>query len=87
MPRQGVLSKFFASKFGERNKTAPPPKHNSDTQDLSRLVWLFPDIDRNYALLCLQQYTHNRVAAVSEKLLDRNFGNYPKFVFFPRLPI
>lgn len=81
MPRnKSALSEFFASKFGDRNKPTPQPKPNSDIADLARLIWLFPDIDRDYARLCLQQYTHNRVASVSEKLLDRNFGNYPKHV-------
>jgi hypothetical protein len=64
----------------ERTKQPPQPKPNSDICDLAQLIRLFPDIDRDYARLCLQHYTHNRVASVSEKLLDSNFGNYPKHV-------
>ena len=81
MPRkQSAISEFLASKLAERTKQSSQPKPNSDIYDLAQLIRLFPDIDRDYARLCLRNYTHNRVASVSEKLLDSNFGNYPKHV-------
>ena len=63
----------------EGNKAGPRP--TSDIDDLVQLIQLFPDIDRKYAKMCLQNYSHNRVASVTEKLLDRNFNHYPKLVF------
>jgi CUE domain len=61
-----------------KSKLQPQPK--SDLNDVAQLVVVFPDIDRDYARMCLQSYTHNRVAAVTEKLLDKNFTNYPRHV-------
>jgi CUE domain len=76
------LSDFITSRNRPRNKS-PRPTVNTDSDDLSQLVHIFPDIDREYARLCLQQYTHGRVAAVTEKLLDKNFTNYPRHVRQP----
>jgi hypothetical protein len=73
------LSDFITSRNRPRNKS-PWPRVSTDSDDLSQLLHIFPDIDREYARLCLQQYTHGRVAAVTEKLLDKNFTNYPRHV-------
>jgi len=51
-----------------------------EDEDLALLVSMFPDIDRQYARFCLQAYNQDKVASVAEKLLDANFGTYPKHV-------
>jgi CUE domain len=79
MPKKYVpFGEFLASRTVERSKAEPKLQPNSD--DLSQLIHLFPDIDRDYARFCLQCYTHDRVASVTGKLLDRNFSNYPRHV-------
>ena len=67
------------SRMSSKDKALPQPK--SDVSDLAQLVSVFPDIDRDYARMCLQSYIHNRVASVTEKLLDKNFSNYPRHVY------
>jgi hypothetical protein len=68
----------MAPKASERGKVQRLSNLLAD--DLAQLVSLFPDIDRDYAKTCLQNYTHDRVASVAEKLLDQNFSNYPRHV-------
>ena len=72
------LGDIVASRASTRNKASPQSK--SQVDDLEQLILVFPDIDRDYARMCLQSYTHNRVASVTEKLVDRNFTNYPRHV-------
>ena len=75
------LGDFLVSRTPERNKHQPRPKlMPSDLSDLAQLIHMFPDIDRAYARMCLQKYTQSRVASVTEKLLDKNFSNYPRHV-------
>ena len=71
----------FLSKHPDRVKSSPQAKVKTD--DLIQLIRLFPDIDRDYARLALQSYTQNAVACVTEKLLDKNYGNYPRHVYIP----
>ena len=77
MPRNtSPLSDSVAS--STRSKASPQSK--TEVDDLDQLIRLFPDIDRDYAQMCLQSYAQNRVVSVTEKLLDRNFSNYPRHV-------
>lgn len=71
----------MAPKASERDRMQHPSR--SLANDLAQLISMFPDIDRDYAKTCLQSYAHDRVASVSEKLLDNNFGNYPRHVCVP----
>jgi len=74
-----TFNNFITSKHRPRNGKRDQ-KLTTESNDLNQLIHIFPDIDREYARLCLQQYTHGRVAAVTEKLLDKNFSNYPRHV-------
>jgi CUE domain len=66
----------------QRPSVRTKQQQTQDDEDVARLVHLFPDIDSDYARMCLQSYTYDRVAAMTEKLIDRNFSNYPKHVRF-----
>jgi len=70
---------FVTSKRAERTKPLLPP--NDLDNDLAEIVFMFPDIDQEYARMCLQSYAQGRVLRVTEKLLDQNFSNYPRHVF------
>jgi len=56
-------------------------KGSFEEEDVALLVSMFPDIDRQFARFCLQAYNQDKVASVAEKLLDANFGAYPKHVY------
>jgi len=73
------LNDFLASKPAERSRPQLQRPSELDTE-LAQLVLMFPDIDREYARMCLQNYSQDRVGRVAEKILDRNFSNYPKHV-------
>lgn len=77
MPRKQAAITEFLSKHPERVNFS---QTRIKTDDLVQLIRLFPDIDRDYARLALQSYTDNAVACVTEKLLDRNYGAYPRHV-------
>src|ERR1700737_2240279 len=72
------FGEFLTARASERKEVPPQTKENSD--DVAQLIHIFPDMDREYASFCLQHYTHDQVASVTEKLLDRNFSNYPRHV-------
>jgi hypothetical protein len=72
------FSEYLAAKPSERSK--PPPQQADLDNDLAQLVFMFPDIDREYARMCLRNYSQDRVARVAKKILDRNFCNYPRHV-------
>ena len=74
-----ALSDFLHAKASERRRTQPPGRSGIN-DELQQLICLFPDIDRDYARMCLENYRHDRVASVTEKLLDSNFSNYPRQV-------
>ena len=73
------LSDLLAAKISERGSKMPAMSKSS-VEDIQQLVAIFPDIDIAYAKMYLQNYTHDRVAAVTEKLMDKNFNNYPRHV-------
>ena len=73
-----TFSDFLASKPAERTK--PQRREDDIENDLAKLVFLFPDIDREYARMCLANYTQDRVLRVVDKIMDRNFCHYPQYV-------
>ncbi len=77
MPRKQAAITEFLLQHPERVTTS---QTRVKTDDLVQLILLFPDIDRDYARLALQNYTDNAVACVTEKLVDRNHGAYPRHV-------
>jgi hypothetical protein len=78
MPRKQAAITEFLSKHPERVTSSIQSRVKTD--DLVQLIRLFPDIDRDYARFALQNYPDNAVACVTEKLVDRNYGAYPRHV-------